>query len=61
MSQSIHPFLRIQIVKFQIGSHKQTVDLDKVKTQVEIREKNASTARCKSHTCSSRIIIEYFY
>jgi len=38
-----HPFLRIEIVKFQIGNNKQIIDLTKVKTEVEIKEKSHST------------------
>jgi hypothetical protein len=44
MSQNnTHPFLRIEIVKFQIGNNKQIIDLSKVKTEIEIKEKNHST------------------
>ncbi len=48
MSQDNHPFLRIEILKFQVGYNKQTIDLTKVKTEVEIKEKN-----CSTHTCMS--------
>jgi hypothetical protein len=43
MAQDIQPFLRIEILKFQISNNKQTIDLAKVKTEVEIKEKNHST------------------
>ncbi|CAF4627685.1 unnamed protein product [Rotaria sp. Silwood1] len=43
MSQNSHPFLRIEIFKFQISQQKQTIDLSKVKTEVEIKEKGDST------------------
>ena len=46
MAQDTQPFLRIEILKFQIGNSKQTVDLSKVKTEVEIKEKNQSTQTC---------------
>ncbi len=43
MSQNSHPFLRIEILKFQVSNNKQLIDLSKVKTEVEIKEKNHST------------------
>jgi hypothetical protein len=48
MSQDAHPFLRIEILKFQISNNKQPVDLSKVKTEIEIKEKNQSTQSCMS-------------
>jgi hypothetical protein len=41
MAQSTHPFLRIEILKLQV-SNKQIIDLSKVKTEIEIKEKNSS-------------------
>jgi hypothetical protein len=46
MAQDIQPFLRIEILKFQISNNKQTIDLAKVKTEVEIKEKNHSSQPC---------------
>lgn len=43
MSQISHPFLRFEIIKFQIQSSKQLVDLNQIKTEVEIKEKNVLT------------------
>ncbi len=46
MSQNTHPFLRIELLKFQINNHKQTIDLSKIKTEIEIKEKHPSTQSC---------------
>ncbi|UJR29412.1 hypothetical protein I4U23_010624 [Adineta vaga] len=43
MAQSTQPFLRIEILKFQINNQKQTIDLSRVKTEIEIKEKSQST------------------
>lgn len=43
MSKTSQPFLRIEILKFQITNTKQIVDLSKVKTEIEIKEKNQTT------------------
>ncbi|CAF4219580.1 unnamed protein product [Rotaria sordida] len=42
MCEKSHPFLHIEIVKFQLNHQKQTIDLSKVKTTIKIKEKNAS-------------------
>ena len=46
MAQDIQPFLRFEILKFQINNNKQSIDLTKIKTEVEIKEKNQSTQPC---------------
>jgi len=46
MSENIHPFLRIEIFKFQVNNNKQTIDLSKVKTEIEIKDKNCSSQSC---------------
>ncbi|CAF3281535.1 unnamed protein product [Rotaria socialis] len=43
MSQNTHPFLRVEILKCNVGNSKQTVDLSKLKTEIEIIEKRDST------------------
>jgi hypothetical protein len=43
MSQDPHPFLRMQILNFQINNNNQFVNLSTVKTQVELKEKHRST------------------
>ena len=43
MSLMGHPFLRLEIIKFQVNHGKQSVDLSEVKTEIEIQEKNLST------------------
>ncbi|CAF1070431.1 unnamed protein product [Adineta steineri] len=45
MAQNTHPFLRIEILKFQVSNQKQTVDLTKLKTEIEIKEKNLSSSQ----------------
>ncbi|CAF2783218.1 unnamed protein product [Rotaria sp. Silwood2] len=42
MFQSSHPFLRIEIFKFQVSHQKLEIDLRKIKTEVEIQDKNDS-------------------
>jgi hypothetical protein len=46
MSQNTHPFLRIELLKFQLNNLKQPIDLTKIKTEIEIKEKNPSTQSC---------------
>lgn len=53
MSQNTHPFLRIEIFKFQLGHSKQNIDLTKIKTEVHIKEKHDST--------KPRMLIQYLY
>ena len=43
MSQLSHPFLRFEMIKFQIPSSKQSLDLSQMKSEIEIKEKNLST------------------
>jgi hypothetical protein len=43
MAQTTHPFLRIEILKFQLNTNKQIIDLNKVKTEIEIKEKHHSS------------------
>ncbi|CAF1269791.1 unnamed protein product [Adineta ricciae] len=43
MAQNTHPYLRVEILKFQINNSKQTIDLSQVKTEIEIIEKTQST------------------
>ncbi len=45
MSQSLHPFLRMQIFNFQIyyNEHHQYLNLMNVTTQIELKEKHRST------------------
>ena len=49
MSANVHPFLRFEILKFQIHSNKQIVDLNKFKTEIEIKDKNQSSQPCMYH------------
>ncbi len=60
MSQDTHPFLRIEILKFQISNTKQTIDLSKVKTEVEIKEKNQPTQSCMSFLLIIKKHLNYF-
>ena len=46
MSENTHPFLRIEIFKFQVSPHRQTINLRELKTEVEIKEKNGSNQSC---------------
>lgn len=48
MSTNPHPFLRFELLKFQIHSPKQIVDLNKLKIEVELREKHQSNQPCIS-------------
>ena len=48
MSTNAHPFLRFEILKFQIHSTKQVIDLNKLKIEVEIKDKNQSNQPCIS-------------
>ncbi|CAF1385843.1 unnamed protein product [Rotaria sordida] len=43
MCENSHPFLRIEIVKFQVNHQNETIDLTKVKTEVTIKEKDTLT------------------
>jgi hypothetical protein len=43
MSQDAHPFLRMRILNFQVNNNNQFVNLSKVKTQIELKEKHRST------------------
>lgn len=43
MTQVTHPFLRIEILKFQINNTKQIIDLSKIKIEIEIKDKHQST------------------
>jgi hypothetical protein len=43
MSQDPHPFLRMQILSFQVNNHSEFVNLSHVKTQVELKEKHRPT------------------
>ena len=43
MSLMGHPFLRLEIIKFQVHPGKQSLELSEVKTEIEIQEKNLST------------------
>ncbi|CAF0939028.1 unnamed protein product [Adineta ricciae] len=43
MSQDPHPFLRMQILNFQVNNSNQFVKLADVQTQVELKEKNRTT------------------
>jgi hypothetical protein len=61
MSQDTHPFLRIEILKFQLSNTKQTIDLSKVKTEVEIKEKNQPTQSCMSFFYHQKKTFELFY
>ena len=60
MSQDPHPFLRMQILNFQVNNSNQFVNLADVQTQVELKEKNR-TARdngeSKSETNWLRLLI----
>lgn len=40
------PFLRFEILKFQINSSKTTIDLHELKTEVEIKERNDPRQAC---------------
>ena len=51
MSQGIPPFLRIDILKFQVNDIKHAVDLSKVKTEIEIKERNHLRQTCKLKRC----------
>ncbi len=42
MSQDPHPFLRMQILNFQVDNN-QLVNLSCMKTQIELKEKHRST------------------
>ena len=35
MSQNTHPFLRVEILKFNVGNSKHATDLSKLKTEIE--------------------------
>lgn len=41
-TSNVHPFLRFEILKFQLHSNKQIVDLNKLETKIEIKDKNQS-------------------
>jgi len=43
MSQVDHPFLRFELLKFQINSPKQSIDLKDLQIEIQIRNKNDST------------------
>ena len=45
MSQNTHPFLRFEILKFQINN-KQIIDLNNIQTEIEIKDKNSPNQSC---------------
>ena len=55
VSQTPHPFLRMQIFNFQVlfNEHHQYLDLSNVTTQIELKEKHRTT---RDHVESNRII-----
>ena len=53
MAQNTHPYLRVEILKFQINNYKQAIDLSQVKTEIEIIEKTQSTQTCMSDLCET--------
>lgn len=59
-----HPFLRLEIIKFQVNHGKQSLDLSEVKTEIEIKEKSlsskATNARKQRNAClcASELIVD---
>ncbi|CAF1201950.1 unnamed protein product [Rotaria sordida] len=43
MSEHPHPFLRMQIMSFQVNNYNQCVNLSNIQTQIELKEKYRST------------------
>jgi hypothetical protein len=52
-----HPFLRMQILNFQVNNNNQLINLSNVKTQIELKEKHRPT---RDHVESKKNSIFYY-